>query len=192
MVLCFAITTFGPLILIMIYNISTLQAGYIIALTSIGWSVPAIAIAFANLPERLDGYVILTGMTILLISIIGFMVFVSSGPFWVIPVFAILEGAGFGIAWTFLWRKADSIALPEDRDRMVGALPTIHRFGYAIGAAVIGIVANAAGFSEGVSVEAAKSAGFWVFAAGIPFAVIGLFSAWRFVRQKPYHSIVDN
>jgi MFS family permease len=193
MVMCFAIatiaiTTFGPLILILIYNISALNAGYIIALSSIGWSVPAIAIAFANLPERLDGRLILSGMVILLISIVGFMVFVSSGPFWVIPIFAVLEGAGFGIAWTFLLRKAESISVPEDRDRMAGALPTIHRFGYAIGAAVIGIVANTAGFSEGISVEAAKSAGFWVFAAGIPFAIIGLFAAWRFVRQSPYGS----
>jgi len=194
MVMCFAIatiaiTTFGPLILILIYNISALNAGYIIALSSIGWSVPAIAIAFANLPERLDGRLILSGMVVLLISIVGFMVFVSSGPFWVIPIFAVLEGAGFGIAWTFLLRKAESISVPEDRDRMAGALPTIHRFGYAIGAAVIGIVANTAGFSEGISVEAAKSAGFWVFAAGIPFAIIGLFAAWRIVRQSPYGSI---
>ena len=193
MVMCFAIatiaiTTFGPLILILIYNISALNAGYIIALSSIGWSVPAIAIAFANLPERLDGRLILSGMFVLLISIVGFMVFVSSGPFWAIPIFAVLEGAGFGIAWTFLLRKAESISVPEDRDRMAGALPTIHRFGYAIGAAVIGIVANTAGFSEGISVEAAKSAGFWVFAAGIPFAIIGLFAAWRFVRQSPYGS----
>ncbi|MCP4184755.1 MAG: MFS transporter [Hyphomicrobiales bacterium] len=191
MVMCFAIatiavSTFGPLILITIYDISALHAGYIIALSSIGWSIPAIAIAFANLPERLDGVVIMSGMIVLLVSIVGFMMFVSSGPFWLIPIFAILEGTGFGIAWTFLMRKAESISVPGDRDRMAGALPTIHRLGYAIGAAAIGIVANSAGFSEGVSLEAAKSAGFWVFAAGIPFAIIGLFAAWRFVRQRPY------
>jgi len=191
MVMCFAIatiaiSTFGPLILIIIYDISALYAGYIIALSSIGWSIPAIAIAFANLPERLDGRIIMSGMVILLVSIVGFMVFVSSGPFWVIPIFAVLEGAGFGIAWTFLLRKAESISKPEDQDRMASALPTIHRLGYAMGAAIIGIVANAAGFSEGVSLEAAKSAGFWVFAAGIPFAAIGLYAAWRFVRQSRY------
>ncbi len=186
MVMCFAIatiaiSTFGPLIMTIIYGISALNAGYILAMSSIGWSVAAVTVA--NVSEKHDRQLIMSGMIILTISIIGFMIVVPGGPFWLIPVFAVLEGAGFGVAWTFIMRRAEAISAPQERERLAGALPTLHRLGYAVGAAIIGIAANSSGFSEGVSLEAAKSAGFWVFAAGLPFAAIGLFAAWRFVRQ---------
>ena len=186
MVMCFAIatiaiTTFGPLITTILYGISPLSAGYIIALSSIGWSVTAIS--SANAPEHFDRTLIFVGMVILVLSIVGFMIVMPGGPFWLIPVFAILEGAGFGLAWTFILRRAEAISAEEERDRLAGALPTIHRLGYAIGAAVIGIAANSAGFSQGLTLQAAQSAAFWVFAASLPFAFIGLYAAWRFVRQ---------
>jgi MFS family permease len=186
MVMCFAIstiaiTTYGPLIMTTIYDISPLSAGYIIALASIGWSVSAVV--SANAARHHDGQLILAGMITLTLSILGFMIVMPNGPFWLIPVFALAEGAGFGMAWTFVLRRAESISAPADRDRLAGALPTVHRLGYAIGAAIIGIAANAAGFSHGVNLATAQSAGFWVFAISLPFAGLGLFAAWRFVHQ---------
>jgi len=188
MVMCFAIatiaiSTFGPLIITSIYGISALEAGYIVALSSIGWSTAAISSASAH--ERHDGKLIMAGMCVLTLPVFGFMIVVPNGPFWLIPAFAILEGAGFGMAWTFILRRAESISAIEERDRLAGALPTIHRLGYAIGAAVIGIAANSSGFSQGVSLKTAQSAGYRMFAVSLPFAAIGLFAAWRFVRQNP-------
>jgi cyanate permease len=164
-----------------IYDISALSAGYIIALASIGWSVSAVL--SSSVSKHRDGQFILAGMFTLTLSVVGFMIVMPNGPFWLIPVFALAEGAGFGMAWTFILRRAENISVPEDRDRLAGALPTVHRLGYAIGAAVIGIAANSAGFSQGVTMTTARSVGFWVFASSLPFALLGLFSAWRFVRQ---------
>ena len=67
---------------------------------------------------------------------------------------------------------------------VASAIPTLHRLGYAIGAAAIGIVANAAGFGEGISAESARNVGFWIVAASIPFAGLGLLAALNFVRDK--------
>jgi hypothetical protein len=56
----------------------------------------------------------------------------------------------------------------------------MQRIGYAVGTAAVGIAANLSGLAEGVSVAAAKSAGFWVFAAFIPVLAIGVACAWQF------------
>ena len=44
----------------------------------------------------------------------------------------------------------------------------MQRIGYAVGAAAVGIAANLAGLGAGISVAAAKSAAFWVFASFVP------------------------
>jgi hypothetical protein len=44
----------------------------------------------------------------------------------------------------------------------------------------VGIAANLSGLSDSISAMAAKTAGFWVFAAFAPVLVLGLVCAWRF------------
>jgi hypothetical protein len=62
-------------------------------------------------------------------------------------------------------------------------MPNVQRIGYAVGTAAAGIAANLSGLIDGVSVAAAKAAGFWVFAAFIPVLVVAVASAWRFTRE---------
>ena len=59
---------------------------------------------------------------------------------------------------------------------------TVQRAGYAFGAAYLGLVANAAGLTDRIDVEAARSIGFWLFAMVIPIAGLGLYAAWVFIR----------
>jgi MFS family permease len=185
MILCFAsatvaISVYGPVLMTVLLNVSALTAGYVIALSSIGWSVMAVVVSGAA--ERHDRALIFSGMCILALSVVGFMITVPRGPLALIALFAFLEGAGFGMAWTFVLRRGIALAADEERDRFASALPTVQRLGYAIGAAIAGIVANAAGFGETMGVAPARSAGFWIFAASLPIAGIGLAAAWSFVR----------
>ena len=53
----------------------------------------------------------------------------------------------------------------------------MQRIGYAVGAALCGIVANASGFSEGLSGETAESVAQWLFLAFVPLGVIGCLAA---------------
>ncbi len=177
-----AIGLYGPLLMTVLHGVSALEAGYVVALASIGWSVAAVATSGAA--ERHDSMLIAGGMITLTLSVFGFMATMPDGPFWALPLFATLEGAGFGVAWTFILRRALARAPAGERDRFASALPTIHRLGYALGAAMIGIVANAAGFRDGVSVETAHPVAFWVFFAGLPFAAVGLYATWRFTRKR--------
>jgi MFS family permease len=194
MVLCFsaatiAVSVYGPLLLTQLHGISALAAGYIVAASSIGWSVMAVVVAGAD--ERHDGALVFGGMLVLTVSIVGFMLTVPHGPLWLVAVCAALEGIGFGMAWTFILRRVTVLAPRGETERVSSALPTIQRLGYALGAAYAGIVANAAGIADRMDRAAAQAVGFWIFAACLPLAALGLLSAWRFVRlANPRHSAV--
>jgi hypothetical protein len=47
----------------------------------------------------------------------------------------------------------------------------------------VGIAANLSGLAQGISVAAAKSAAFWVFAAFIPVLIVALVCAWMFTKD---------
>jgi hypothetical protein len=59
---------------------------------------------------------------------------------------------------------------------------TMQRIGYAVGASAVGIAANLSGLAEGISIAAAKTAAFWVFAAFVPVLVLALIFAWTFTQ----------
>ena len=178
-----AITAFGPLLVVAIHDASALTAGYIVACSSIGWTVMAVLVSGA--PKRQDRLMIAIGMTLVTMSIVGFLYAVPKGPVWLIALFAAMEGGGFGMAWTFILRRTTALSAPEEVKRISGALPTVQRLGYAMGAAFIGIVANTAGFATMETAAHAREIANWIFAACLPFALCGLLSMTTLVRKEP-------
>jgi len=175
-----AVTAFGPLLVTAIHGVSALTAGYIVACSSIGWSVMAVLVS--GLPERFDRPTIALGMTVVALSILGFLHAVPNGPVWLIAVFAAMEGGGFGMAWSFVLRRTIAVADAGEVQRVSGAIPTIQRLGYALGAAYVGIVANASGLLSMQTAAEAAAVARWVFASCVPFAAIGLIAMSVLVR----------
>ena len=187
MILCFcaatiAITVYGPLLIVLLYETSALVAGYVIACSSIGWTIVAVLVSGSD--ERNDGRAIAVGMLLLVFSILGFAYSVPQGPIWLIAGFAALEGAGFGLSWTFILRRVTALAAPGEAERVAGAMPTVQRLGYALGAAYVGIIANAAGLAQGASQAVAGRVGLVMFLACLPIALVGLVAMLRFVRAR--------
>ena len=118
------------------------------------------------------------------LSLLGFALAVPSGPVWLIALCAALQGAGFGTAWTFILRRATALAPAEETQRVAGAIPTVQRLGYALGAAYLGIVANAAGIDESPGAASLDVAARAVFLACLPLAVFGLVAAASFVAAR--------
>ena len=85
------------------------------------------------------------------------------------------------MAWAFIMRRIVASVATEDRERASSAVPAMQMMGYALGAALAGIVANMAGLAEGVDAAAAERAAFWVFAVFLPIAIIGVRAASRLV-----------
>ncbi|SDG42618.1 MFS transporter [Sulfitobacter delicatus] len=179
-----AILAYGPLLMVAVHGTSALVAGYIVAASSVGWTLTAVLVSGA--PERQDRAWITAGMAMTTLAVAGFAYAVPQGPLWLIAVFALFEGGGFGLAWTFILRRITALVAEDEVQRVSGAMPTVQRLGYALGAAYVGIIANASGFltMDGPA-EAAHVAG-WVFLSCVPLALAGLMAMWGLVRRHAY------
>ena len=153
-----------------------------VALISIAWTVGAVLTS--GMPERHDPAVIALGMTLVAVSLAGYVVAVPRGPVGLIALCAAGEGLGFGMAWTFILRRAGRLVRDDDAERLAAALPTVSQIGYALGAAVVGILANSAGFGPDPTPETAVRVAHWVFAGSLPFALLALVTMLRFVTVR--------
>lgn len=188
MILCFAAATvaigiYVPFVITRLYGVSALVAGYVIAIEAIAWALTAAMLS--GLPERRDRLAITAGLLIVTVSIVGFAYAVPNGPIALIAVCAALQGAGFGTAWTFILRRATAVARPGEIDLVAGAIPTVQRLGYALGAAYVGIIANAFGIEQIGNRAALERAAMAIFVACLPLAAVGLAATARFVRRRP-------
>ncbi len=172
---------YGPLILTTLHGVSVLTAGYVIAAESIAWSI--LSILVANAAPKREPLIIAGGTAMIALGIAGFAWTVPMGSIPLILVCAVLQGGGFGIAWPFVTRIIVAAAPDEERTVASSAVPTMQRIGYAIGAATTGIVANAGGFSEGLSAETSAGVAAWLFLAFIPLGLVGVAAGWKIARQ---------
>lgn len=182
MVAAFSIATcsfgvYGPLLLTTLHDVPLLTTGYIIAAESISWSI--LSILVANAPPHRERAIIVAGALMITAGIAGFAYSVPAGTLWLILFCALLQGGGFGIAWPFVTRVIVAAARKDERTIASGAVPTMQRIGYAIGAATTGIIANAAGFETGLNRETAGHVAAWVFLAFLPLALFACAAAIR-------------
>jgi hypothetical protein len=124
--------------------------------------------------------VIRSGAVCIAIGAAGFAVAVPAGSLLGTVGCALLQGAGFGVCWPAIVQRTVRLSEPADRSLASSSVSTMQRIGYAVGTAAVGIAANLSGLSGSVSAMAAKTAGFWVFAAFVQVLVVGLVCAWRF------------
>jgi len=170
-------TVYGPLLMEALYGITPFTAGLMIAVESVSWTIAAII--FVNAGPRLEPWLIRIGALCISGGVVGFAVVMRSGPVTALLPWAILQGAGFGMAWAFILRRIVTSVQDAERERAASAAPTLQMVGYAVGAALSGIVANAAGLGHGLTPEALDRTAVWVFAAFLPIAAVGCWAAWR-------------
>ncbi len=182
MVFAFSVATcsfsiYGPLIMTTLHDIPILTAGYVIAAESIAWSI--LSILVANAPPNRERLIIILGALMIATGVAGFAYSMPLGSIPLILACAILQGGGFGIAWPFVTRVIVAVADPAESTIASSAVPTMQRIGYAVGAALCGIIANASGFSQGLSAETAAGVARWLFLAFLPLALLGCMAAIR-------------
>lgn len=173
-------TVYGPILVKALHGAGPLTAGYMIAIESVSWS--AAAIVFSGATAMTERWVIRAGSLMMTVAVAGLAIAMPNGSLLSLVPFLILAGAGFGMAFAFILRRVVADARPEDRERASSSIPTVHWMGYAIGAAASGIVANLAGFADGISPASAQAVGFWIFAAFVPVALLSNVAAWRLTR----------
>ncbi len=179
MMASYSFATYGPVLLQTLHGVPATLAGGFVAWSSFAWTIMALLVAsIADPPERLF---IVAGPIVMAVGLVGLAVVLPAGPFWAIPPLVFCLGGGIGMGWAFLCKRIMSFAAEDDGDTAAAAIPTTQMFGMAFGAAFSGLIANAAGFADGLSVATASSVASWLHGSFALVLVVALAAAIRMI-----------
>jgi MFS family permease len=167
---------FIPIFLQSLHGLDPLGAGYGVASASLGWTVASLLAASA--PEHLRSRFILLGPAMMVVSLIAAGLLADRAV--LLFCLAILGiGLGIGVCWAFIAQRIMSGAKPGDEAVAASSVPTMQQMGFALGAALSGLVANTAGFAVGLPHEAMAHVAFAVPVCFAVSAAIGCVAALR-------------
>ena len=175
-----AFWTYGPLLLHVGFGVDPLIAGVMMAGESVAWSLATIALA--STAAQADRWPIALGGIIVAIGAGSLAMTVPAGWLWLAALGVTLQGVGMGLAWPALVRRIVSLGDQSERDLAAAAPSVVQRIGYAAGAALSGLVANAVGVSDGMEPAVAQAAAPWVFASALPALLLAVGVIPRFIQ----------
>lgn len=150
-----------PLLLQVLHGLSPAAAGYSYAGQSLAWTTAAVL--SARLAGRHVRAAVVAGPLMIAAGFAGLFATIASGPVPAIAAAIVLVGAGIGTCWAHV----GSIVLASARDGegavTASMIPSTQTFAVALGAALSGIVGNAAGLSGSAAPPVAAQAGAWLF-----------------------------
>lgn len=181
---------FVPYFLQTIHGHSPLAAGYLTAVMAAGWSFgstfsagrdAASAARIVRISPLLMA-VSLAALGIMLRSAHGF----EQGPGFALLCVALAgAGLGIGMAWPHLLTAVLESAPASQGDLASASISTVQLYAMSVGAALAGLLANAAGLSEPGGVEGASRAAIWVFGGFAALVVLGVPNARRVTQTVP-------
>ncbi len=178
---------FIPLFLQVLHGQSPLFAGYIAALMSVGWT--AGSIFSSGLGER---GIMFTGRAApwLCAAALGALAILIPPPSggawsWLLPICVALTAVGLavGIVWPHLLTRVLQVAPAKEQNLAAASIMTVQLYAAALGAALAGMIANAAGLSVPGGMAGAASAAFWLFATLTFAPLLCLFLVGKVLRK---------
>jgi predicted MFS family arabinose efflux permease len=167
-----------PIVLQHLRGLDPLAAGFMVASGSLGWTIASLVTAGASgpWPDRL----MLTGPVMMGIGLVAIAALLPSSAATLALVPAIVAlGMGIGQCWPFVAQRIMSSAKARDEVVAASSVPTVQQTGFALGAALAGLVANASGFSAGVADKGMTQVAFWVPASFVVPAAIACLASLR-------------
>jgi len=168
-----------PLLVQVLHDVTPAAAGYLYAVQSLSWTLGSILSAQVSAVRArtviaLGPLVMATGFATLFFTI-------APGPVAAIAAGLMLIGIGIGTCWAHIGAAILSSARPDEGGLTAATIPSTQLFAIALGSALSGVVANAAGLGAGASVGAAAFAGTWLFGSFVaaPLAALVMGSRLR-------------
>lgn len=175
-----AFALYGPALLQHRFGLSGLEAGYVVAIEALAWTVASLSVAGSG--ELWRRRLIVLGPASILAGATG-LTLVMAGPSLVaIAIAGACLGAGYGLAYAFISQRVIGAFGEAERARGSSAIGAVRNAGGALGAALAGIAANAAGFGRGIDPANLSLIAWGAFGICIPFALAGLLAAIRLGR----------
>ena len=180
--LCVSIMSFivyGPLILIELYGLNPLQAGLVVLAETIAWGTAAVL--FSGVGAARETRLIRIGSVCIPAGLIAMAILFPRQQLFALIVAVCVVNGAMGMMWGFIIKRIIGAAPAEEKDRAASLLPITQQTGFALGAALSGLIANGLGIELRPGPDALRAIAFWMFAAFVPLALVGTIMAWRFV-----------
>ncbi len=154
------LSIFVPIFLQALHGFDPLAAGYMAAGASMGWTVASLVVA--GWSKKAADRLLVLGPITMMLGLAGVASFMSMRPVLVLPPVIALVGVGIGLCWGFGVQRIMGGAKPGESALAASSVATVQQSGFALGAAVAGIVASLAGLSGELTTNAIARAAFWV------------------------------
>jgi MFS family permease len=135
---------FIPIFLQSLHGLDPLGAGYGVAGASLGWTAAAVFAAGATDDWR-RRLIVIGPLTMVVSLTAAGLLADSSLILFCLSIVGI--GLGIGSCWAFVSQRIMSGARAGDEAVAASSVPTVQQMGFALGAALSGLAANAAGFA---------------------------------------------
>ena len=169
-----------PIFLQRLHGLDPLAAGFTVASGSLGWTIASLVTAGASgaWPDRLmSAGPVMMGVSLMAIALL-LPIPSSAATLALVPAIVAL-GMGIGQCWPFVAHRIMSGAKAGDEVVAASSVPTVQQTGFALGAALAGVVANASGFSAGIADDSMMQMAFWVPASFVVPAAIACLASLR-------------
>ncbi|MEJ1163732.1 MFS transporter [Variovorax sp. CCNWLW186] len=175
---------FVPYFLQLLHGHSPLLAGYLTAAMAGGWSAGSLLSsgrsgAGVDRMLRAGPVACALGLAALAVLMPAHGRLAAGAETLLVAIALGAVGLGVGIGWPHLVTRVMSLAPAGQEGLASASITTVQLYGMAVGAAVAGLVANAAGLTAPGGVAGARSAAFWLFAS---FALAPALAAWLVAR----------
>lgn len=178
---------FVPLFLQQLHGQTPLIAGYMVALVAVGWSTGSVIVS--NWTGERERTVLILGPILQVVGVVGLALFIGRDntagdilPLVPIGLALLLLGTGIGISWPHISARLLRAAPAGENDMTSAAISMVQLFAAGFGAAVAGVIVNAAGLASSHGIGGIISAATWLYAlfALVPVAAIPVI--WSITR----------
>jgi len=168
---------FAPLFLGVLHGMSPLWVGYLALVFSIGWTVGSVAVSgWSGGRERIAT---VGGMILAAASIVVFAIATVGGPLMLVTISITVCGLGIGMSNVQMTAFGMSAARKGEESVTASAMQTVRSLGIAFGAAIAGLVANAAGLDRDIGAPTVANVALWVLGMTVAAPMIAALCAWR-------------
>ncbi len=166
-----------PVFLQRLHGLDPLAAGYIMACTSFGWTVGALAMAGLT-PVAVDR-LLLAGPACMAAGLLAVALLTAETVGLALPLAVFLTGVGIGGCWGHVAQRVMGGARKGEESIAASSVATVQQIGFALGAALAGLAANSAGLASGLAREGVVAASFWTPVVFVVAAVLAGVAAVR-------------
>ncbi|MDB5538925.1 MAG: transporter [Devosia sp.] len=187
---------FVPLFVQQLHGQPPLIAGYMVALVAVGWSSGSVVTSsWTGARARM---VLMAGPVLQVVATLGLALFLGRDntagellPLLPVGVALLLLGLGIGISWPHVSTRLLQAAPTGEGDLTSASISMVQLFAAGLGAAVAGVIVNAAGLASAGTTAATIGASNWLYGLFVLVPLVTVPIVWTIVRDERREAVAE-